>query len=109
MFLHKNKLFQQIDGVATGPLLGPTLANFYLSKMEEKIMSIAYANHPLLYQRYGDDIFAVFENNESYLKFLDILNFQHKNIKFKVKYGSELLCFLDVQIKVKEDGCDTWT
>ena len=60
-------------------------------------MSIASANHPLLYLRYVDDIFAVFEPNESCLKFLDILNSQHKNIKFTVKYGSELMCFLGVQ------------
>ena len=62
-----------------------------------------------MYLRYVNDIFAVFETNESCLKFLDILNFQHKNIKFTVEYGSELMCFLDVQIKVKENGCDTWT
>ena len=66
-------------------------------------------NHPLLYLRYVGDILAVFETNESCLKFLDILNSQHKNIKFTVGYGSELMCFLDVQIKVKENGCDTWT
>ena len=67
-------------------------------------MSIASANHPLLYLRYADDIFAVFETNESCLKFLDILYSQHKNIKFTVEYGSELTCSLDVQIKVKKNG-----
>ena len=58
---------------------------------------------------YVDDIFAVFETNESCLKFLDILNSQHKNIKFTIEYGSELMCFLDVLIKVEKNGCDTWT
>ena len=29
-------------------------------------------------------------------------------MKFTVEYGSELMCFLDIQIKVKEDGCDAW-
>ena len=72
-------------------------------------MSIASANHPVLNLRYVDDIFAVFAANESCLKFLNILNSQYKKIKFTVKYGSELMCFLDVQIKVKENGCDTWT
>ena len=69
MFLYKDKLFQQIDGVATGSLLGPTLAHFFLAKMEKKIISIASANHRLLYLRYVDDIFAVFETNKSCLKF----------------------------------------
>ena len=71
-------------------------------------MSIAPANHPLSYLCNVDDIFAVFETNESCLKFLNILNSQHNNMKFNVEYGSELTCFLDIQIKVKENGCDTW-
>ena len=77
MFMYKDKLFQQIDGLAKGSSLGPTLANFFLAKMEKRIMSIASANHPLLYLRYVDDIFAVFETNKSCLKFLDILKSQH--------------------------------
>ena len=72
-------------------------------------MNIVFANHPLLYLRYVNDIFAVFETNKSGLKFSDILNYQHKNITCTVEYGTELMCFLDVQIKVKESKCDTWT
>ena len=72
-------------------------------------MSIASANHLLLHLHYIDDIFAVFETTESCLKFLYILNSQHKNIEFIVEYVSELKRFLDVQINVKEDGSDTWT
>ena len=109
IFLCKNKLFQQIDGVAMGSLMGPTLGNFFLAKMEENIMSIASTNHSLLYLHYVKDIFAVFETNKSRLKVLGILNSQHENIKFTVEYGSELMCFLDVQIEVEENGCDTWT
>jgi len=37
------------------------------------------------------------------------LNSQHGNIKFTVEYGSDSMCFLDVEIKVTDDGCDTWT
>ena len=76
-FLYNDKLFQQIDGLAMKSPLGPALANFFLAKMEKNIMSIACANHPLLHLRYVDDIFAVFETDESSFKFLDILNSQH--------------------------------
>ena len=68
-FLYKVKLFQQIDGVAMGSPTTPTFANFFVIKMEKKIMSIASENHSLLYV---DDIFGVFETNEPVLKFLDI-------------------------------------
>ena len=56
MFMYKDKLFQQIDGVAIRSPLGPTIAKFFLAKMEKKIISITPANHPLLYLRYVDDI-----------------------------------------------------
>ena len=67
-------------------------------------MSIASANHPLSYLRYGDDIFAVFETNESCLKFLHILNFHHKNTKFTVEYGSELMCCLTKKLRLWKMG-----
>ena len=53
---------------------------------------------------YVDDIFAVFETNESCLKFLDILNSQHKNIKFTVEYGSELMCFWTYKLRLRRMG-----
>ena len=56
-----------------------------------------------------DDIFAVFETNKSCLKFLGILNSQHKTKKFTAEHDSELMWFLDVQIKITENGCDSWT
>ena len=96
-----------------GSPLGLTLANFFLAKTEKKIIGIASVNRLLCYVDhciyYVDRIFAVFETTKSGFKFLDILNSQHKNIKFTVYDGSELMCFLDVQIKVKEYECDTWT
>ena len=42
---------QQIDNVAKGSPCSPTLANSFLAKMEKKILSIAFSNHPLLYLR----------------------------------------------------------
>ena len=36
MFIHNGKLFSQIDGVAMGNPLGPTLANWFLGMIEKK-------------------------------------------------------------------------
>ncbi len=33
-FLHKDKLYAQVDGVTMGSQLGPTLANFFLGHLE---------------------------------------------------------------------------
>ena len=38
MFLHNGELFEQIDGVAMGSPLGPTLANFFLANLENKLL-----------------------------------------------------------------------
>ena len=38
--------------------------------MEKIIINFVSPNHPLLYLRNDNDIFAVFKNNESCLKFL---------------------------------------
>ena len=57
--IYKDKLYRQIDGVAMGGPLGPTLANFFLGHLETKLFNgIDFG--PSLYIRYVDDIFAVF-------------------------------------------------
>ena len=35
MFLYNDRLFKQVDGVAMGSPLGPSLANFFLGYLEE--------------------------------------------------------------------------
>jgi len=38
MFLYKNKLYQQLNGVAMGSPLGLTLANFFLAYLETPLL-----------------------------------------------------------------------
>ena len=38
LFLHKDCLYKQIDGVVIGSPLGSTLTNFFLERMETKIL-----------------------------------------------------------------------
>ena len=63
---------------------------------------------PKLYLRYADDIFAVFPDDTSCSKFLDLLNAERKNIKFTLEHASEAIPFLDVEIKLTDSGLDTW-
>ena len=63
MFLYKDKLYQQHDGVSMGSPLAPTLANFFLAHIENKLLGKQLDFHPKLYSRYVDDIFAVFDNS----------------------------------------------
>ena len=61
-----------------------------------------------MYSRYVDDIFAVFDKSDHCTKFLDLLNSQHNNIKFTVKFSSDTIPFLDVEIRLNKTGIDTW-
>ena len=45
-----------------GSPLGPTIANFFLANMENKILQNNADFHLELYLRYVDDIFCVFNN-----------------------------------------------
>ena len=107
--MYKNKLYKQIDGVTMGSCLGPTLANFFLGCLEEKLFANSNNLLPNLYLRYIDDIYAVFDSDSASTQFLDILNSQHKDITFTFEKNTnrENLPFLDVQIKLNDAGYDT--
>ena len=71
-------------------------------KFDEKInLCLNPKNSPKLYLRYVDDVFAVFENNNASLSFLNVLSNQHKNMKFTVEHFYDLICFLDVKNRNK--------
>ena len=65
LFLYKEVLYQQIDGVTMRSPLGPTLANFFMANLENKLLQKKSDANPKLYLRYVDDIFAIFEDQRS--------------------------------------------
>ena len=97
LFMYNDKLYKQIDGVTMGSPLDPTLTNFFLGCLEEKIFENNCNVVLKLYLRYIDDTYALFDNKKDCFKFLDILNSQHNDIKFT--FGQSIkantLSFLD--------------
>ena len=89
--------------------LGPTLANFFMANLENKLLQKESDTNPKLYLRYVDDIFAIFEDQRSSTTFLDLLNSQHKSIRFSMEKSNGTISFLDVEIKINPNGFDTWT
>ena len=92
-----------------GYATGPTLANFFLGCLEEKLFANSNNLSPNLHLRNIDDIYAVFDSDSACTQFLDILNSQHKDIKFTLEKNTnrENLPILDVQIKLNDAGYDT--
>ena len=109
LFFYEEVLYQQIDGVTTGSPLDPNLANFFMANLENKLLQKESDTKPKLYLRYVDDIFATFEDQQSSTTFLDLLNSQHKNIRFATEKSNGTISFLDVEIKINPNGLDTWT
>ena len=106
MFLYNGELFKQIDGVAMGSPLGPTLANFFLANLENKLLNETNGFYPKLYLRYVDDVFAIFDDNLSIKKFLNLLNKQHSNMQFTMEKSMQALPFLDVHVQIRENELD---
>ena len=107
MFLYKDVLYRQIDGVAMGSPLGPTMANMFLAHMECEELFKDTINAPVFYPklflRYIDDCFALFASESEALLFLNVLNSLHPNLNFTVEMGFDSLPFLDVCVDIHND------
>ena len=96
-FSYDDVMYKQIDGVAMGSPLGPALANIFVGYLEGKIHRSKF---PLLYHRFVDDTFAIFEDNSGALRFFEDLNRLHPNLQFTMESENEnKLPFMDVEVK----------
>ena len=98
-----NKLYKQIDAVAIGSTLGPTLANAFLCHYEKTWLNECPSKFkPVVYRRYVDGIFVLFRSKEHLKLFVNYMNSKHKNIKFTFETeDSNNFSLLDVKITRK--------
>ena len=79
-------IFQQVDGVALGSPLGPSLANAFLAHYEQIWLNNCPDEFkPVYYKRHVDDVFVLFQSLQHLEKFNEYLNTKHTNIKFTSK------------------------
>ena len=69
-FSFNNIMHRQIDGVAMGSPLGPSLANIFVGYHEASLFK--KVNKPLMYYRYVDDTFAVFNDEDKCNEFFSL-------------------------------------
>ena len=100
-FFFNNDIYVQVDGVAMGSPLGPTLANVFMCHMEKKWLSQCPEEFmPVMYKRYVDDTFLLFTEDSHVNMFLDYINSQHPSISFTSEIEIDcILPFLDIKIK----------
>ena len=62
-FLFNGELYQQVDGVAMGSPLGPTLANIFFGPYKDIwLLNCSLECKPSYYKLYVDVIFVLFES-----------------------------------------------
>ena len=98
-------LYKQIDGVAMGSPVGPTLANGLLACHEKNWLEYCPLEYrPLYYRRYVDVIFVLFNSAEHLKRFYSYLNSRHPNISFTIENEKDnSMSFLDVNIIREKD------
>ena len=99
-FIFDHKLYKEIDRVAMGSPLGPTLANAFLWHYEKMSLNECPSQFkPVVYKRYVDDIFVLFKSKEHLKFFVNYMNSKHRNIKFSFETeDSNKFSCLDVKI-----------
>ncbi len=99
-FIFNSQWYKQLDGVAMGSPLGPTLANAFLAHHEKSWLANCPSDFkPVLYKRYVDDIFLLFTSELHVKPFQDYMNTQHHCMEFTSECESNgSMAFLDLSI-----------
>ena len=99
-FVFDKKYYKQVDGIAMGSPLGPTLANAFLCHHEKIwLKNCPVEFKPVYYKRYVDDIFVLFNSKNHLELFQNYLNSCHQNMKFTSENEIDNnLSFLDVKV-----------
>ena len=100
LVLFDGEFYKQIDGVAMGSSLGPSLANIFLCFHEQIWLdNCPLEFKPVVYRRFVDDTFLLFRSRDHIEKFRSYLNCQHPNIKFTSEVEeNNSISFLDIKI-----------
>ena len=103
-FMFNGELYKQVDGLAMGGPLGPSLANFFLAHLEKtKFVNCTFNHQPKLYLRYIDDVFVIFDEKQCYNDFFNFINGVHSNLEFTVELATDTLPFLDVNVELNDN------
>jgi hypothetical protein len=94
VFEYNKKYFKQISGIAMGAKCAPSIANLYLSILEENFLTV---HRPLFYYRFIDDIFVIFDQ----LFNINLLTQNFKNLKLNVITEKSVI-FLDLIIQLDQ-------
>ena len=97
--------FKRKDGVAMCSQFGCIFANYYMSALENNVLT-SISNKPTLYARYVDDKILLVNSEQDIRQNKELMEAQSV-LKFTYEIGYDRLSFLDVNIKFDDDICQT--
>ena len=99
-FTYNNSIYHQLQGVAMGTKMAPSFANLFMGTLETDFLKVWGSDkQPLLWLRFTDDIFFLWQHGESALRqFMTFINNFHKTIKFEHNSSPKQINFLDTTI-----------
>ena len=99
-FQFDNKHYLQIGGTAMGTKVAPSFANIFMGWFEDNFV-YTYKLQPILWKRYIDDIFMIWQHGDEALKsFVEHLNQSHTSIKFTEETSKSSVNFLDITVSL---------
>ena len=113
MVLHMNNFdfagrhYLQVGGTAMGTKVAPSFANTFMGWFEAKFV-YTYELQPLMWVRFIDDIFLIWQHGHDSLKlFEDHLNQSLDSIKFETETSMDEVHFLDVVVRLDDNIIST--
>jgi peptide-methionine (R)-S-oxide reductase len=103
VFEFDGQLYIQLHGTAMGSKFAPSFANLYMNWLEQTHLPNAPIK-PLVWRRYIDDVFAIFQcTDEELAEFTKWLNNIHPTIKFTAESNPDGVPFLDTFVKIRDN------
>ena len=96
--------FLQVGGTAMGTKVAPAYANTFMGWFEDQHV-YTYSKQPLLWKRFIDDIFAIWQYGRDELDiFIQHLNSRMDSMKFEADISEGNVHFLDVDVFLDTDS-----
>jgi len=83
LFQFEGNLYEQVEGVAMGSLLGPLMANAFMGKIEKQLET--ENKLPIFYKRFVDDTLSAMPDPEAASEFLTTLKKSHPSVDFTME------------------------
>ncbi len=97
-FKYNNKSYLQLNGVATGSPVAPSVANLFMAHLENDVLD-RWRDKLILYKRYIDDIIIIFKGTvEEVEECKHSFNNMHSKIKLTWTVDEQNTTFLDLII-----------